>query len=297
MVDACGGYHSPVSTGSSGSIQDQTSALRRVYVRPPEPEAFRRWREYGWRAEPDPARAAAEHDAFRGMLAEAGAEVVVGTPSVDDPDAIYVYDPVLMCDQGAIALRPGKPGRRGEPASVEADLTAAGIQVVAALGEPALAEGGDLCWLDRTTLLAGLGYRTSIEGVDAIRAALPEVRVVTFDLPHLDGPDSCTHLLSFLSPLDRDLVVASLPHLPVRLVRTLLEAGVEIVEVPEEEFGSMGCNVLALAPRVALALDGNPRTRRRMEDAGVDVRTYVGDEISRKGDGGPTCLTRPLARG
>ncbi len=32
------------------------------------------------------------------------------------------------------------------------------------------------------------------------------------------------------------------------------------------------------------------------ERAGVDVLVYRGDEISRKGDGGPTCLTRPLLR-
>jgi arginine deiminase len=55
--------------------------------------------------------------------------------------------------------------------------------------------------------------------------------------------------------------------------------------------------VLALAPRVALALDGNPETRRRMERAGVDVRVYRGEEISRKGDGGPTCLSCPILRG
>jgi arginine deiminase len=48
---------------------------------------------------------------------------------------------------------------------------------------------------------------------------------------------------------------------------------------------------------VALALDGNAETRRRMQAAGVEVRTFAGDEISRKGDGGPTCLSRPLLRG
>jgi dimethylargininase len=280
------------------SIQDQTSPLRRVYVRPPEPEAVRHWREYGWRSAPDPARAAAEHEAFRDLLSAAGAEVVVGTsPSPGDPDAIYTYDPVLMTDEGAILLRPGKPGRRGEPSIAAADLGAAAVPVVAALGEPALAEGGDMCWLDRNTLLVGLGYRTTTAGLDALRALLPDVTVVSFDLPHLAGPAACTHLLSFVSMLDVDLAVASLPHLPVRLVELLRGAGVRIVEVPEAEFDSMGANVLALGPRVALALEGNDETRRRMEAAGVDVRTYQGDEISRKGDGGPTCLTRPLERG
>ncbi|MGH2681157.1 MAG: dimethylarginine dimethylaminohydrolase family protein [Actinomycetota bacterium] len=280
------------------SIQDQHSPLRRVYVRPPEPRALQRWREYGWRAAPDPARAAAEHDAFRTLLADAGAEVVVGrSPAADDPDAIYPYDPILMTDDGAILLRPGKGGRRGEPAVVAADLEAAGVVVVGAVEGPGVVEGGDLCWLDRETLLAGVGYRTNTVGLDVLRAMLPRVTVVAFDLPHLAGPAACTHLLSLLSILDEDLVVASLPHLPVRLVELLRDRGLRIVEVPGDEFESMGSNVLALGARVALALEGNLETRRRMEAAGVEVRTYAGNEISRKGDGGPTCLTRPLDRG
>ena len=278
-------------------IHDQFSPLRAVYVRSPEPVALRRWREYGWRSAPDPARAADEHEAFRAQLVDAGAEVIVGaTAAPGDPDAIYPYDPVLMTPSGAILLRPGKAGRRGEPAIAGADLETAGVPVVGALGEPAFAEGGDLCWLDRKTLLAGVGYRTTTAGVDGLRDLLPDVHVVAFDLPHLAGPAACTHLLSFVSILDEDLAVASLPHLPVRLVELLRDRGVRIAEVPGDEFDSMGPNVLALGPRVALALEGNPETRRRMEAAGVQVRTYAGDEISRKGDGGPTCLTMPLHR-
>jgi arginine deiminase len=44
-------------------------------------------------------------------------------------------------------------------------------------------------------------------------------------------------------------------------------------------------------------LEGNPETRRRLEAAGCEVLVYRGREISAKGDGGPTCLTRPLERG
>jgi N-dimethylarginine dimethylaminohydrolase len=278
-------------------IQDQTAPLRRVYVRPPRGEDARAWRDYGWHAEPDAARAKQEHDAFCAELERAGAEVIVGTMPVDgDPDAIYAYDPVLMTDHGAILLRPGKAGRRAEPAAVAADLRAANVPIAGALEPPATAEGGDMFWLDPATLAIGRGYRTNDEGIEALRRLLPGVRVLGFDLPHRAGPDECLHLLSLLSPLDLDLAVAFLPLLPVRLVEELQRRDVRIVDVPEEELATMGPNVLALAPRVALALDGNPRTRSAMEAAGVDVRTYVGEEISRKGDGGPTCLTRPLER-
>ena len=59
----------------------------------------------------------------------------------------------------------------------------------------------------------------------------------------------------------------------------------------------MGCNVLAVAPRVCVMLEGNPVTRQRLEDAGAQLHTYRGEEISVPGSGGPTCLTRPVLRG
>lgn len=279
-------------------IQDQTSALRRVYVRPPRAEDVYAWRAYGWHAEPDPARAKEQHDAFCAELEAVGAEVVVGSTPVDgDPDAIYAYDPVLMTDAGAILLRPGKPGRRGEPAAVGADLAAAGVDAIGVVEAPGTAEGGDMFWLDATTLAVGRGYRTNDDGIEAVRRQLPGVDVLAFDLPHQAGPRACLHLLSLISPLDVDLAVACVRLLPVRLVQELERRGVRLVEVPEEEFPTMAANVLALGPRVALALEGNPRTRERLWAAGVDVRTYAGEEVSRKGDGGPTCLTRPIERG
>jgi N-dimethylarginine dimethylaminohydrolase len=275
-----------------------TAALRRVLVRPPAPGSWAAWKAYGWRGEPDPGRLEDEHAAFRELLVEAGAEVVVaGTPHALDPDAIYVYDPALVADAGAIMLRPGKEGRRGEAEVMTADLVEAGVPIAARLQAPATAEGGDTLWLDESTLLVGRGYRTNDEGIAELGEALPGVDVLAFDLPHLHGSGEVLHLLSLLSPLDVDLAVAYPPLMPVRLVELLAARGMELVEVPEEEFETMGPNVLALGPRVALALEGNDETRRRMEAAGVDVRVYRGDEISRKGDGGPTCLTRPLLRG
>jgi N-dimethylarginine dimethylaminohydrolase len=282
------------------SIQNGYTPIRRVFVRPPVPDDAGAWRAYGWRDAPHPALAEAQHARLRELLADAGAEVVTGSTRVEgDPDAIYAYDPVLMTEAGAILLRPGKEGRLREPGAYAQDLEAAGIPIVGALTEPASAEGGDMFWLDEATLLVGRGYRTDDEGIRQLRALLEPsgASIEVFDLPHFHGPDECLHLMSFISPLDADLAVVYLPMLPVRLVQLLRERGVAFVEAPDEEFDSMGPNVLALGPRVGLAVDGNPETRRRMEAAGVDVRVFEGSEISRKGDGGPTCLTRPLDRG
>jgi N-dimethylarginine dimethylaminohydrolase len=278
--------------------QTMTRTLRRVLVRRPSAAGFAAWREYGWRAEPDPARLAAEHEAFCEALRSAGAEVVLAETKIPgDPDAIYVFDAALVADQGAIVLRSGKEGRLTESVAIATDLEGAGVPVAARLEEPQRVDGGDTIWLDGSTLLVGRGYRTNDDGIHALQAALPDVAVLAFDLPHLQGCQVVLHLLSLLSPLDDDLVVAYLPLMPVRLVQLLHELEFQIVEVPDDEFETMGPNVLALAPRVALALEGNEETRRRLERAGVEVAVYRGDEISRKGDGGPTCLTRPLLRG
>jgi dimethylargininase len=268
--------------------------LERVLVRPPAPEDVDSWERLGWHAAPDYAWLAREHEAFRALLADTGAEVVEARGQPGNLDSLYVYDPVLVTPHGAILLRPGKPARRGEPAALIPDLEASGVPILERLEAPTLAEGGDTIWLDERTLLVGRSYRTNEAGIEALRSALPDVDVVAVDLPHLHGRDEVLHLRSLLSPLDVDLAVAYLPLLPVRLVELLEQRGIELVGVPDDELETMGPNVLALAPRVGLALEGSERTRRRLARAGVEVVVYEGAEISRKGDGGPTCLTLPL---
>lgn len=271
--------------------------LQRVLVRRPNAAACGAWREYGWRAEPDHGALAREHEAFCALLESTGAEVLVADGLDDDPDAIYAFDPCLVTEHGAIVMRPGKEGRRAEADAVETDLARLGVPVAGRVPAPHVAEGGDLIRLDEQTLLAGRGYRTTNGGIADVDDLLPGVDTLTFDLPHWHGEGEVMHLLSLLSPLDTDLVVGYPPLMPVTLVELLRQRDIRIVPVPDAEFESMGTNVLALAPGVGLALDGNPVTRARLEAAGVEMLVYRGDEISRKGDGGPTCLTMPLLRG
>jgi dimethylargininase len=272
-----------------------TGRLSRVLVRAPSPEDVPSWQALGWRSEPDAAGLAAEHEAFCALLESAGAEVVRAEGEPGNLDSIYVFDPALVTGGTAILLRPGKPERRTEPEALAPAFAAAGVPIAARLVEPELADGGDTLWLDERTLLVGRSYRTNDAGIEALRSALPGVDVHAFDLPHLHGRGEVLHLLSLLSPLDRDLAVAYVPLLPARLVELLEQRGVALVEVPDAEFETMGPNVLALAPRVGLAVAGNDVTRQRLEQAGVEVLVYEGGQLS-KGDGGPTCLTCPLLR-
>ncbi|HKP19838.1 MAG TPA: arginine deiminase family protein [Gaiellaceae bacterium] len=271
--------------------QSATAPLRRVLVRRP-PADCSSWREYRWRAAPDPARLAAEHERFCAILESAGAEVVAAEPTT--LDAIYPFDPALVADAGAVLLRPGKPERLEEVEQLAVELAAAGVPVAARVDGPATAEGGDFFWLDRSTLCAGRSYRTDSDGIWTVERLLG-IEMLVFDLPHLHGPGPCLHLLSLFSLVADDLAVAYPPLLPVRLVQLLEERDIRIVEVPDEEFETLGPNALALAPGVALLPEHNRETRRRLEAAGAEVLVYPAEELT-KGEGGPTCLTLPLLR-
>jgi N-dimethylarginine dimethylaminohydrolase len=265
--------------------------VTRILVRPPSPEDIPSWRELGWRAEPDPAKLADEHSRFRTTLAEAGVEVIEARGEPGNLDSIYVYDPVLVTPAGAILLQPGKAERRGEPAALAPDLP---LPVLGRLEGDELAEGGDTVWLDERTLLVGHTYRTNAHGIEALRHLLPGVDVLAFQLPHFHGAGEVLHLRSLLNPLTPELVVSYPPLMPVPLIELLDARGIGVVVVPDEEFETMGPNVLGLPGGRALALAGNRVTRQRLETAGVEVVEYDGDEISRLGDGGPTCLTLPV---
>jgi dimethylargininase len=280
--------------------QSMVDPLRWVLVKRPE-ECFavaepERWHYAG---RPDLAAARREHDALIRILGECGAEVVGHPePQPDRADAIFVFDPALVTERGAVVLRMGKELRRGEEEAMARRLAALGIPMVSTLDGEARAEGGDLLWLDRRTLAVGQGFRTNREGLKQLRRALEPigVEVLPVELPFWSGPEACLHLLSLVSLVDHDLAVVFPRLLPVSFWKLLRDRGISLIEVPEEELATQAPNVLALAPRKCLMLEGSPVTRRRLEAAGCEVLTYRGREISLKAEGGPTCLTRPLWR-
>jgi dimethylargininase len=285
---------------SHGS-QSMYAPLRRVLVKRPD-EAFVAADpvQFHYAGPPNLEIARREHDGLIALLRRSGAEVV----SHDEPqpgraDALYVYDPVLMTDRGAIILSMGKELRRGEEPAMARRLEELDVPILYALHGAARAEGGDLLWLDRDTLAVGLGFRTNAAGLRQLREATADlgVTVIPVELPYYTGPEACLHLLSLISIVDERLAVVYPPLMSVPFWQILQERDFQLVEVPPEEFDTMGTNVLALAPRRAVMLEGNPITQQRLEAAGCEVWTYRGREISLKCEGGPTCLTRPILRG
>ena len=281
--------------------QSMVEPLKRVLVRRPD-TAFGNADPAHWHytAQPDLAGAQAEHDALVATIRASGCEVHFHDVSLPDhADAIFTHDPLIVTDEGAIVLCMGKAQRRGEEAAIAATLQDLGVPILATLEGEATAEGGDLLWLDHDTLAVGRGYRTNAEGLRQLRATLRPLGVETVEvqLPYAGGPAACLHLMSLISMLDHDLAVVYLPLMPVPFVELLRERDVEFVEVPDNEYPTMGPNVLALAPRRCLTIEGNPVTRERLEAAGCEVLTYRGRELSLKAEGGATCLTRPILRG
>lgn len=290
-----------VATRGAWGGQSMVAPLRRVLVREPAPPASGgEYSDFAYPRPVDHERAAREHAAFRAILKQAGCEVLAAGP--DEPgllDAIFAYDPSLVTDAGAVLLRPGKALRLPEVALAERAYAELGIPVIGRIEAPGTVEGGDTLWLDETTLAVGRGYRTNAEGIAQLRAILAPrgVEVLTVDLPHWRGPGECLHLMSMISPVAERLAVVYLPLMSVPFVEELRRRGWSFIEVPDEEFDSHGCNVLALAPMSVLVCEGSPLTRSRLEEAGCRVVAYTGDELSHNRAGGPTCLTRPILRG
>ena len=257
------------------------------------------WEALNYLGKPDITKALQEYDAFEQILKDHGAELLY-LPQDDtvNMDSIYCRDAAIATEKGMIICNMGKEGRIKEPAAEQRAFEANGIAVLGVINAPGTVEGGDVAWLDPKTLAVGHTYRTNEEGIRQLTSLLQPlgVTVMSVPMPHYKGPSDVFHLMSVLSPVDSNLAVVYSPLIPIVFRNELIARGYELVEVPDAEFDSMGCNVLALAPRVCLMVKGNPITKQRLEKAGCTVIEYQGEEISVKGGGGPTCLTRPVTR-
>ena len=257
------------------------------------------WKRLNFSAPPDLARALDEYDRFIEIIETTGCEIFwLPADSAVTLDSIYTRDAAIESDGGIILASMGKAARVGEPEADERVLASSGWAIAGSIVPPGHLEGGDIIWLDARTVAVGLGARTNADGIRQLEVLLGDSidQIIVVPLPDYPGRHDVMHLMSLVSPVDADLAVVYSRLLPDTFRQTLLQRGIRLVEVPDDEFDAMGCNVLALGPRECLMLNGNPKTRSALEKAGAAVHVYDGQEISLKGGGGPTCLTRPLVR-
>jgi N-dimethylarginine dimethylaminohydrolase len=279
--------------------------IRRVVLRRPA-ESFvdqkrldGEWQRLNYTGRPDYAGAQAQYDRLISILKDQGSEIdfLPADPALTI-DSIYVRDATIVGPLGLVLCNMGKAERRGEPAVAESAFRKLGLPVAGRIEGEGMVEGGDMVWFDDRTLAVGHTYRTNDEGIRQLGKLVgPDVEVVVADMPHYRGRADVFHLMSVLSPIDRDLALVYSPLMPIRFRDWLIGRGIKLVEVPDSEFDSMGCNVLAIAPRRCLMLQGNPKTAAALRAAGAEVIEIAGADISEKGQGGPTCLTRPILRG
>ena len=257
------------------------------------------WKELNYLSKPDFTQAVKEYLEFEQLLSESGTDLHY-FPQNDNVniDSIYCRDAAIATDHGIIICNMGKPGRSAEPKAEKEAFEMYQMKILGEIKAPGTLEGGDVCWLDEKTLAVGQTYRTNPDGIKQLKDYLTpyDIQVITVPLPHYKGPSDVFHLMSILSPVDNNLAVVYSPLMPIVFRNELLNRGFELIEVPDEEFDSMGCNVLATAPRKCLLVKGNAQTKQALLDAGCEVSEYEGHEISVKGGGGPTCLTRPILR-
>jgi N-dimethylarginine dimethylaminohydrolase len=279
--------------------------LKKVALRRPEQAMISQekidaqWRPLNYHTRPELSRAVAEHRRLAELLQGVGAEIVY-LPAQESltMDSLYVRDAATLCARGVVLCNMGKPARSAEPGVHGEAFRKAGVPVAGAITGAGKVEGGDIIWLDERHVGIARGYRTNDEGIRQFKEIVgPDVHVEVAVLPHYKGPSDVFHLMSIISPLDEDLQLVYSPLMPVTFREWLVDHGKKFVEVPDEEFAGMGCNVLAIAPREVVMVKGNPETRRRMEAAGCKVHVIEADAISVPGEGGPTCLTRPIIRG
>jgi dimethylargininase len=279
-------------------VQSVTAPLESVLVKSPG-DAFGRAFDdpaHGFLHPVDLALAQRQHAGLVAMLEELGVTVHGLEAQTENPDLVYTFDTAMVTGRGAVLLRSGKPTRLGEERLVEAWLRDAGIPILGRLEEPGTVDGGDCMWLRPDLLCVGRSLRTNDAGIAQLGALLPGTEVRAFDVPYAGGPAECLHLLSVISPVRDDAAVVYLPLLPAGLFRLLTEMGTRLVPVPDAEFASLGCNVLAVRPNVLVAAAGNPATRRSLEAIGCEVHVFEASDIGVNGSGGPTCLTLPIKR-
>jgi len=259
----------------------------------------RQWNSLNYLARPSFDEAIEEYKQFESIFRNEGIQLKYFTTNdTTGMDSVYCRDASIVTDHGVILCNMGKDGRITEPQAQRLNYLKDGVPILGEIKSPGTLEGGDVAWLDTKTLGVAHGYRTNQSGYEQLVEILKpyNIKVIQVPLPHYKGPTDVFHLMSILSPVDKNLAVVYSPLMPVMFRDLLLDRGYELVEVPEEEFESMGCNVLAIAPRVCIMVAGNPVTKSRLEAAGCKVHEYSGNHISVMGGGGPTCLTRPIHR-
>ena len=286
-------------------LNSNVSTLKTVLLKNPQ-AAFKsqktidlQWQDLNFIDKPDFKKSVTQYENFIDILNDNNVEILyIPEDELTSLDSIYTHDPIFMTPNGAVIGNMGKTQRKPETIMMKNYLNEIGVPILGEIINDATLEGGDVIWIDEKTVAAGLTYRTNIKGIDQLRKILStiSVEVISVDLPHWNGPVDVLHLMSLISPLKEDLFLIYKKLLPVGLLKLLKQLDIKTISIADEDYDSLGCNVLPLSTTKCLITSGNDKTFKIIEDNGIEVIEFQASEICYKGSGGPTCLTRPIYR-
>jgi len=229
---------------------------------------------------------------YQNLIASFHIDIDIVPPS-NNPDAIYLYDVLLPTPWGFIILQSQKPNRIHEATELKSFMQNKQHTILGQIQGEGYIDGGDIFWLSPTCLAMGLSWRSNQQGAAQLQALLTPfgIEVRCYDIPNLYGESICLHLMSLVSLIRSDLAVVCKEALPIRLYQDLSSFGYQLLSVPQDEWDSLGCNVLSLGNDRAISLAGNPKTAKALRSSGIELYEFQGPNICRAGTGGPTCLT------
>ena len=286
-------------------LNSNVSTLKTVLLKNPQ-AAFKsqktidlQWQDLNFIDKPDFKKSVTQYENFIDILNDNNVEILyIPEGEITSLDSIYTHDPIFMTPNGAVIGNMGKTQRKPETIMMKNYLNEIGVPILGEIINDATLEGGDVIWIDEKTVAAGLTYRTNNKGIDQLRKILStiSIEVISVDLPHWNGPVDVLHLMSLISPLNENLFLIYKKLLPISLLKLLKKLDIKTISIADEDYDSLGCNVLPLSTTKCLITSGNNKTCKIIEENGIEVIEFQASEICYKGSGGPTCLTRPIYR-
>lgn len=221
-----------------------------------------------------------QHESYERALSDLGCSVHRLAASDDMPDSVFIEDAAVVFDELAIETRPGAESRRLETTAVGTVLTR--HRRVHPIEAPATLDGGDVLVVARRVFV-GVSGRTNAAGVDQMRRILAPFGY-TVEAIDVHG---CLHLKSAVSALDQCTVLVNPGWVDALRFRDFA-----VIEIdPSEPFAA---NALRIGDTVIHAREF-PRTRSRLEQAGILVRQVDAGELA-KAEGGVTCCSLIVGR-
>lgn len=221
------------------------------------------------------SRAREQHAVYENRLREAGCDVRRLPPLPDCPDSVFVEDTAVVLDEIAVITRPGAASRRPETGSTAQALRA--FRELVTVTAPGILDGGDVLRVGKN-LYVGLSGRTNPAGLDALAKAVGPHGYTARGV-ELSG---CLHLKSAVTRVAEDTVLLN----PAWVEPAVFSAFAQVAVDPAEPAGG---NALQLGDTLIFP-EEFPRTRERLEAAGIPVTPVPAGELA-KAEGGVTCCS------